>query len=206
MTEAVAAVSSGSCIRQLFYFFFTTIVLLFALAASCIFNPPDNGNNDNPDDTIIGWEWAGIVSPGDSGQHIDVCHYHDNMFTFNYRGELFYCLYPDFSWSKLSVPNGDRVYCFYCDTINGLLYVSTIECGVYEYSIASRSWRSLVPNNNVWFDSTKLLDGKLYPKLSDFIIKNQALSAEILYFIRKKTIQLIKTYLTERVRNVKEKI
>ena len=46
----------------------------------------------------------------------------------------------------------------------------------------------------------------LSPKLSDFIIKNQALSAEILYFIRKKTIQLIKTYLTERVRNVKEKI
>ena len=155
--------------------FVTVNILIFAMALSCIFDPPNPDNNPNPIDTITGWESAGIVSPGDSGQHVDVCHYKEHLFTFNYRGELFHCVYPDFSWFQLSVPNGDRVYCFYCDTINGLLYVSTMECGVYEYSIASRSWRTLVPNNNIWFDSTKLLDGKLYINMYNVLVHDNKL-------------------------------
>ena len=76
-----------------------TVFLLF-LIVSCMYNTGDSTNSDNPgNDTITGWESAGIVSPGDSGQHVDVCHYQEHLFTFNYRGELFHCLYPDFSWS-----------------------------------------------------------------------------------------------------------
>lgn len=149
--------------------FVTVNILIFAMALSCIFDPPNPNNNPNPIDTITGWESAGIVSPGDSGQHVDVCHYNEHMFTFNYRGELFKCIYPDFSWSKMSVPDGERVYCFYCDTVNGLLLISTIECGVYEYSITSRSWRCLVPNNSNWYDSTKLYEGDLNVYLYNII-------------------------------------
>ena len=143
--------------------------LIVLSLASCILNPHNNPNDDPGLDTITGWEWAGIVSPGDSGQHVDVCHYNQHMFTFNYRGELFHCIYPDFSWSQISIPKGERAYSFYCDTVKGFLYISTIECGVYEYSINSRSWRGLVPNNSDWYDSTKLYEDSLYTHLYNVI-------------------------------------
>lgn len=130
--------------------------LILLSFATCILNPHNNPGDDPGLDTITGWEWAGIVSLGDYGQHVDVCNYNEHMFTFNYRGELFQCIYPDFSWSQMSIPNGERIYNFYCDTVNGDLYITTKECGVYEYSINSRSWRGLVPNDNNWYDSTKL--------------------------------------------------
>ena len=142
------------------------IVFLFLPLISCFYNIDGNNNNNSGNDSITGWEWAGIVSPGDSGQHIDVCHYNGHLFTFNYRGELFHCIYPDFSWTQISIPDDNKVYCFYCDTTQGMLYISTRdECAVYEYKINTREWHSLVPDNNPWFDSTKLLDGELYTNM-----------------------------------------
>lgn len=151
-------------------------LLLFLLSVSCICTPPVTINNNNTTDTTTGWVCAGITSPGDYGQHIDVCHYKEHMFTFNYRGELFYCIYPDFSWTKMDVPNGDTVYCIYCDTVYGMLYVSTRgKCGVFEYSIVSRQWRELMPKKNSWFDSTKLYDGKLNVSMYNITCYNNML-------------------------------
>ncbi len=152
------------------------IVLFLLLYISCMFNLEGNIDDDNTlvDDTITGWESAGIVSVGDSGHHVDVCHYQEQMFTFNYRGELYACTYPDFSWSQMNIPDGNKIYAFYCDTINGMLYVVTRQksCNVYEYDISKEDWRSLTPRNNPWFDSTKLLDGELSTNMYDVTIHN----------------------------------
>jgi hypothetical protein len=125
---------------------------------SCI-NPfiKNNGIDTSGNDTLpYAWINAGIVSTGENGQHLDVTKYGDTFFTYNNRGELFACTYPELEWSQIMVPGGQGVYCFYCDTVNGLLYISTIEVGVFEYSINNETWRSLLPEYNTWFDSSKL--------------------------------------------------
>jgi hypothetical protein len=137
-----------------------------------MFNTDGDVNNNQGNDTITGWEWAGILSPGDSGHHVDVCHFNEHMFTFNYRGELFKCIYPNLSWSKMSIPGDDKVYAFFCDTINGLLYITTRQnlCNVYEYEIQSNQWHCLTPEPNVWFDSTKLLNGEMCVHIYDITV------------------------------------
>ncbi len=149
--------------KRLRFFALFYLLALFYFVISCNYPVQENQNNSG-NDTLHGWEIAGLNTQGDSSHYVDICHYQGNLFSFNYKGELFHCTYPELIWTQITVPSNDQIYDFVCDTLGGILYCATREqtCNVYKYEILNNKWHCLSPKNNPWFDSTKLYNGELY--------------------------------------------